>query len=112
MRIKHNRVITSELNFMIYMKKTILSLSAKRYKCHFEISVSKTLHNQIKIDSVKFASSIKAIPNNITNDSKLLRVETIDWGDFPPQAQRKIIRVPSAQHVVAIRKSIAIHNEQ
>lgn len=94
------------------MKKTILSLHAKRYKRYFEISVSKTLRNQIKIDSVKFASNIKATPNNIITDGKLLRVETIDWGDFPPQAKRKIIRVPSAQHVVAIRKSIAIHNEQ
>ena len=56
---KHKRVIISELNFMIYMKKTILSLRAKRYKRHFEISVSKTLRNQIKIDSVKFARNIK-----------------------------------------------------
>ena len=46
------------------------------------------------------------------NCSKAFNVETIDWGGFPPGVERKIIRVRNSQQVMAIKKSIAIHNSQ
>lgn len=92
------------------MKQQKQSLQ-RGHKHPVEISVSKTLRNQLKIDYVKFVGRMKAIPCR-KSGNEFSRIETIDWGDYPPQVKRKIIRVPSAQHIIAIRKSIAIHNRQ
>lgn len=74
-----------------------------------EISVSKTLRNQLRIDYVKFVGKTKATPCSMSAN-ELSRIETIDWGNFPPQLKRKIIRVPSTQYVTPVKKSLAVHN--
>lgn len=74
-----------------------------------EISVSKTLRNQLKIDYLRFVDKTKAIPcRRSAND--LSRIVTIDWGDYPPQVKKIRIHVPSAQHIKTIKKSLVVYN--
>lgn len=90
------------------MKQQKLSLQ-RGNKHPIEISVSKTLRNQLKIDCVKFVSKTKVIPCRMSAN-ELLKIETIDWGKYPPKFEKIKIYVPSAQYVDTIRKRLAAYN--
>ena len=91
--------------------KQFKTLPYKKTKRQFVLSVSRSSHYRIKIDHIKMGRESRYKPIQPVC-SKAFNVKTIDWGGFPPGVKRKIIRVRSSQQVIAIKKSIAIHNSQ
>lgn len=91
--------------------KQFKTLSYKKTKRQFILSVSKSSCYRTKIDHIKMGRECRYKPIKPVC-CKAFNAETIDWGGFPPGVKRKIIRVRSSQQVIAIKKSIAIYNSQ